>query len=510
MNEVWTKWENLVINGTYPLRRFLSHSDHSVVFLTESKTAGNPSAAIKIIPADPARAEMQLSLWKSVATLSHPHLIPILDAGRCQLGGHDFLFVVMEYADQTLAQILPHRSLTLDEVREMLPPLLDALSFLHGKDLVQGRLKPPNVLVVGDRLKLASDTIRHAGQSTAGNANLSPYDPPESRGGRIFAAGDIWALGVTLIEALTQSAPSWPEKRSDNTSLPAGLPPGGRDTLRRCLSRDPANRPSLGDLAGLFKTPAPGPVASVPAPAATPAPVARPAPSTSPAPAATPRPVATPAPAAVASAAPPGPAAAPAPIARPAPAAAAVPARAAPPAPAATPAPVATPAPAPITTPAPASRPRTRSIVPGVVGILIVLAAVWLGTWLLRGRPGHPQPAAVIASTTDPAPIAPPPVAPAALATPRTVVHQEIPDASRGARDTIHGDLKILVRVTVDRSGAVVGETLQSQGSSKYFTRLGLEAAKKWTFSPIERDNDQWLLRFDFTRDGVTGHAASQ
>jgi outer membrane biosynthesis protein TonB len=90
------------------------------------------------------------------------------------------------------------------------------------------------------------------------------------------------------------------------------------------------------------------------------------------------------------------------------------------------------------------------------------------------------------------------------------VIHQEIPDASRGARDTIHGDLKILVRVTVDRSGAVVGETLQSQGSSKYFTRLATEAAKKWTFSPSDRDGDQWLLRFDFTRDGVTGHASSQ
>jgi outer membrane biosynthesis protein TonB len=88
-------------------------------------------------------------------------------------------------------------------------------------------------------------------------------------------------------------------------------------------------------------------------------------------------------------------------------------------------------------------------------------------------------------------------------------MHQEIPEASRGARDTIHGDLKVLVRVTVDRSGAVVGETLQSPGSSKYFTRLGLEAAKKWTFSPSDRDNDPWLLRFDFTRGGVTGTAAS-
>jgi outer membrane biosynthesis protein TonB len=90
------------------------------------------------------------------------------------------------------------------------------------------------------------------------------------------------------------------------------------------------------------------------------------------------------------------------------------------------------------------------------------------------------------------------------------VIHQEIPDASRGARDTIHGDLKILVRVTVDRSGTVIGETLQTQGSSKYFARISNEAAKQWTFSPSDRDNEQWILRFDFTRGGVTGHADSE
>jgi hypothetical protein len=478
MNEVWTKWESLVINGTYPLRRFLNHSDHSVVFLTESKAANFSSAAIKIIPADPARALPQLSLWKTLATLSHPHLIPILDSGRCQLGGHDFLFVVMEYADQTLAQILPHRALTPDEAGEMLPPILDALGFLHRKNLVQGRLKPPNVMVVGDRLKLASDTISHAGQSTPGSAYRSAYDPPESRGGRIFAAGDIWSLGVTLVEALTQSTPSWPDERSDNVSLPTGIPPAVRDTLRRCLSRDPANRPSVADLDGLFKTPAPEPVASVRVAAAALAPTT------------TLTPVAAPAPTSMA-----------APAARLAPAARATPAKQ-------------DLSPRPV----PAEPPRTRSILPGVAGVLIVVAAVGLGTWLLRSRAGHQQTAAAPAPTSDPAPIVPQPVAPppatpnppATTAAPRTVIHQEIPDASRGARDTIHGDLKILVRVTVDRSGAVVSESLQSQGSSKYFTRLATEAAKKWTFSPSERDNDQWLLRFDFTQGGVTGHASSQ
>jgi len=61
----------------------------------------------------------------------------------------------MEYAEQTLSQILPHRALSPDEVREMLLPTLDALAFLHRKNLVQGQLKPANLLVVNDQLKLA-------------------------------------------------------------------------------------------------------------------------------------------------------------------------------------------------------------------------------------------------------------------------------------------------------------------------------------------------------------------
>ena len=73
----------------------------------------------------------------------------------------------MEYAEQTLSQILARRALTPDEVREMLLPTLNALAFLHGKSLVQGQLKPSNILAVDDQLKLASDTVRPAGESTA-------------------------------------------------------------------------------------------------------------------------------------------------------------------------------------------------------------------------------------------------------------------------------------------------------------------------------------------------------
>src|SRR5271168_3519665 len=182
MTEDWTKeWERRTVHGVYPLRRFLGRSNHSVVFLTECTAQNVAQAAIKILPAHRALAETQLTHWRRAATLSHPHLMRVHDAGRCQLGGHKFLFVVTELAEQNLAQILPGRPLTPDEVRDLLPPTLDALAYLHAKNLVQGRLKPPNFLVVDDQLKLASDTIRPAGESAASIAKPSLYDPPESK-----------------------------------------------------------------------------------------------------------------------------------------------------------------------------------------------------------------------------------------------------------------------------------------------------------------------------------------
>jgi serine/threonine protein kinase len=167
--DIWTKWESQTVNGLFPLRRFLGKSDHSVVFLTDCEARSISQAAIKLIPADP-EPETQLAHWKRIAALSHPNLVRVLDNGRCTLGGHPFLFIVMEYAEQTLAEILRHRALTFEEVREMLIPTLAALGFLHRQNLVQSRLKPPNVLVVNDQLKLASDTVRPIGDRSARSA----------------------------------------------------------------------------------------------------------------------------------------------------------------------------------------------------------------------------------------------------------------------------------------------------------------------------------------------------
>src|ERR1700722_13292877 len=137
---IWSGWQNAVINGVYPLQRLLSGSERSAVFLTESKGHVVAMAGEKSIPVERVTLA-QLSHWRLATGLIHPHLIQLFDAGLCQLGGRQFLFVVMEYAEQTLSQVLLERALTGDEVQEMLPPILDALAFLHGQSLVQGELK---------------------------------------------------------------------------------------------------------------------------------------------------------------------------------------------------------------------------------------------------------------------------------------------------------------------------------------------------------------------------------
>ncbi|TLZ12895.1 MAG: hypothetical protein E6K28_01445, partial [Gammaproteobacteria bacterium] len=145
MSEAWAKWEGRLI-GAFPLRRYLGGSDHSGVFLTEIEGREPSQVALKVVPALATLVESQLSNWNDAANLSHPHLVRLLGTGRFQLDGPTHLYVVMELADQNLAQLLTQRALTEDEAREMLRSTLSALTFLHDRNLVHRQLKPANML----------------------------------------------------------------------------------------------------------------------------------------------------------------------------------------------------------------------------------------------------------------------------------------------------------------------------------------------------------------------------
>lgn len=241
-------WVGRVVDGRFALQEWLGGSGYSGVFRTELQQPIPKQATIKLIPAEGAEADALLTNWAKTALLSHPHLIKIFRSGRFQFGTVGMVYVVTEYADEVLSQIIPMRSLTAGEAREMLGPVLDGLGFLHEKSLVHGHVKPSNILVVNDQLKLSADQLRVSGTKVTQFRQLSIYDPPEGFEEAMSPATDVWALGVTLVEALTQNPPAWSRSTYGEPAIPESIAQPFRDIARDCLRTNPARRCTLEEI----------------------------------------------------------------------------------------------------------------------------------------------------------------------------------------------------------------------------------------------------------------------
>jgi TonB family protein len=325
---------------------------------------------------------------------------------------------------------------------------------------------------------------------------------------------------VTIVQALTQSPPAWPDERREIVSWPAALPSAFVSIVRRCLSRYPAGRPTIPDLKALIKR-----VAHAPEPKIeiTKAAVTEEAAEATVTKAAVTEVAAVEAPGAKAAATEaaldetPVTEAAVATLTEAAASQAAVSTAAVTNAAANEPPRQATAAELPV---------ARRLSGPAIAAtVLAVLAVIWIGWRLFHSHPNNlPQSASSNSQPSSPrgasaqnlpAP-APAPASsasvPSSTSAPGSaaVLHQAIPDVPRHARDSIRGRIKVMVRVTVDRSGNVVGEKLVGSGSSRYFARLASDAAAKWKFAPTDKQGSrEWLLRFEFTRGGATGQVAA-
>jgi len=356
----------------------------------------------------------------------------------------------MEYADQTLAQLLQQRVLTDDEAREMLVPTLEALIFLHGQRLVQGQLKPSNILVVGDQLKLASDTIRRVGKITVGTSPPSPYDPPETRHGSAIP-GDVWALGVSLSEALAHHFPPGLGTSRKAAVLTPDFSPAFREIVARCLSTNPQNRPSVTELMAWASGRA---AAAAPLATKTPAELVLEPKISELAPLASAR-------LELASAA-------------------------------QTPSPV---------------RPQAlqpRDVLTAVLGAFMVFVLGWTGVRALLAHRAPAQDAAVPALAEVPVPA----ISVSASAASPVALHEVIPDVPQSVLQSIHDHINIGVRVIVERDGSVFAALEDRTGASKHLQRLAIEAAKEWMFPPADAPSRRLMqIRFDFARDGTTASA---
>ncbi len=251
-SELWKNWEGRVVDEKFPLRQWLGGSDHSAVFLTERTGAAPQKAVIKLIRAESgsdsnsnSNDDTQLSRWASAAKLSHAHLIRLFECGRSAIDGTPLLYVVMEFAEENLAEILPLRALSPAEVSEMLRPTAESLAYLHDSGFAHGSIKPSNIMAVDNQLKISADSLRKIGEHD--NREPTPYDAPEVATAGVSPAADMWSLGVTLVAVMTQK-----EMRIDSQGgwarIPYKIPQPFYGIAQLCLRFDPRERCTAGDI----------------------------------------------------------------------------------------------------------------------------------------------------------------------------------------------------------------------------------------------------------------------
>jgi TonB family protein len=448
MSEAWKRWEGRTVDGRFPLQRYLGGSGHSAVFLTVTQPSGSDSekAAIKLIRAGVGDGNHQFLRWKAVSELTHPNLIRIFEAGRGELDGTELLYVVMEYAEENLSQILPERALTAEETRGMLPPILRALQFVHDKGFVHGHIQPSNILAVGDEVKLSSDTLSMAGERSGGARATSAYDSPEAATGASSTAADVWQLGMTLIEVLTQHLPAWDQAKMSAPQVPAAVPEPFREIAGHCLQVAAGERWTIGEILRRVETNRLEAVRRGSERAEPAGPALR---SSQPD------------------------------------------------------------AQTKKTASATASWAQRKEFTkwPYWLGLaaVVVVAFFLIARPKTSSRPAEEQstqaepssaPEGSHSSQTSPGDTN-------TGTTSNGVVRQVMPQVSPSARRTIQGTIKVRVRVDVDAAGNVAKTKLELSGPSKYFSRVAMEAAREWKFAPARADESgarEWKLQFAFSR----------
>lgn len=249
MIEAAKKWVGLVARLNYPLRAFLGASEHTAVFLTQLGLDPEQKAAIKIIPADAPNARIQRSRWERAVRLPHFRLLRLFETGECTLDGTLVFYAVTEFADENLSQILAFRPLNPHEARQALKSILEALVYLHSRGIVHARLKPSNIVLVQGQIKLTFDGLATVGETRDTLGPVSPYDPPEAAAGLASTAGDIWALGMILVETLSLELPAWQTIWRGDPVIPDTIREPFLDIARHCLRRNPHRRWTASEIA---------------------------------------------------------------------------------------------------------------------------------------------------------------------------------------------------------------------------------------------------------------------
>jgi serine/threonine protein kinase len=167
----------------------------------------NRYVAVKILrqsmAADPAFAQSFREDMGRIAGLEHPNVLRTYDYGQQD----DLLYIVTRYVESgSLKDRLPP-AFSPDRARRIITPIAEALDYLHGQGIVDGNLKPSNVLIDEQGQPLLAD-LGYAQGIDVGEREAVYLSPEQAQGAFADERTDVYALGVLLYEMLVGESPA--------------------------------------------------------------------------------------------------------------------------------------------------------------------------------------------------------------------------------------------------------------------------------------------------------------
>ena len=258
------------LGGQFAIGELIGAGGFAAVFRARDTLLGR-DVAIKVldptVARDPAASDRLLDEARMVATIEHPHIVPLYEAGRRD----GLVFLVMRYfPDGTVGSRLERSGpLPPAAVARLGIEVADALAAAHARGVVHLDIKPDNILL---------DSAGHAAVSdfgiarvTAGVEPLAPrvvsgtphyMSPEQVAGDQLDGRADVYSLGVVLYELATGRRPVGGDTdarvmANQIRQTPAAIgeiapdfPAALAEVITRALAKDPAERwTTAGDMA---------------------------------------------------------------------------------------------------------------------------------------------------------------------------------------------------------------------------------------------------------------------
>jgi serine/threonine protein kinase/formylglycine-generating enzyme required for sulfatase activity len=219
--------------GRYRVEKILGEGGFGVVYLAHDDELKR-QVAIKVPQAhrirSPNDAEAYLVEAQILATLDHPHIVPVYDVGRSENG---LPFVVSRFIEGcNLAERIKESRLSVRESVLLVARMAEALHYAHQHRLVHRDVKPGNILIdtsskpflVDFGLALKEEDFGKGGGLAGTPAYMSP-EQANGEGHLVDGRSDIYSLGVVLFELLTGQRPFEAPKITQLLSLITSVDP---------------------------------------------------------------------------------------------------------------------------------------------------------------------------------------------------------------------------------------------------------------------------------------------